>query len=238
MVDRTKSGIPGLDELIEGGFPTGSSILVSGGAGSGKTIFCTQFIYNGAAQHNEPGLYVTLESNLKNIMWDMQSFNWDIKKYQDKNLIRIYKLNLTDVDESKQVTAQIKDELEIITNFVKEIKAKRLVIDSSTVLGSWFEGTGKLRKIIFSFTDYLKTLNCTTLLTAETKGAKTDFSAFGIEEFVVDGVVALYFFPPNRSMFIRKMRGTNHSKKIHPINISSNGIDIKWKDEISWEAIK
>ena len=66
-MERVKTGIPGFDDLVQGGFPKGASILVSGGTGSGKSIFAMQFIYNGAKQFNEPGLYVTLETNLKNI---------------------------------------------------------------------------------------------------------------------------------------------------------------------------
>lgn len=235
-MDRTPSGIPGMDELIEGGFPAGSSILVTGGAGTGKTIFSLQYIYEGA-KNGEPGLYVTLESNLKNVIWNMQSFNWDIKTLQDKNLMKIYRLHLT-ATKPEEIEQQIHTELKTIAKIVKEIGAKRLVIDSTTAFALWIKEGGFLRHVLFEFVDSLKELGCTSLLVAETKGGKTDFSAFGVEEFVVDGVIALYFIPPNRSIFVRKMRGTKHSKTVHPFEINEKGFVVRARDEILWEALK
>ena len=234
-MERVKSGIPGLDDLVEGGFPKGASILVSGGAGTCKTIIGMQFIYNGAMDYGEPGLYVTVETNLKNIVWNMEGFNWDIRKLQEKNLMRVYRLQF---DVTKDLAEQISVQLDTITSIVKQMKAKRLVIDSTTAFGIWIDDMGKLRNTLFTFTDAIKDLGCTTLLTAETKGGKMDFSAFGIEEFITDGVIALYFTPPNRSIFIRKMRGTAHSKRIHPFEITKKGVEVKSKDELIWEAIK
>src|SRR3989338_3959997 len=237
-MDRIRSGIPGFDELIEGGIPVGSSVLVSGGSGTGKTILCLQYIYEGAKQFMEPGLFVTLEGNIKNIGWNMQSFNWDIGKLQEKNLIKIYKLNLDILRRHTTAEEQIEKELEVIASMVKQIKAKRLVVDSTTALSVGTESRGTMRSTLYHFTNALKELDCTTLLSSETRGRRNDFSAFGVEEFVADGVIALYFSPPNRSVFVRKMRATNHSKNVHPFEITSKGIQINPRDKIMWEAIK
>jgi KaiC/GvpD/RAD55 family RecA-like ATPase len=75
-------------------------------------------------------------------------------------------------------------------------------------------------------------------LTTETRGGKKDFSAFGVEEFIVDGVIMLYFTPPHRSIFVKKMRGTDHSKSIHPFEIKDRGIVVKPKDNVLWESIE
>jgi len=83
-MERTATGIPGLDALLRGGFLTGSSILIAGGSGCGKTILSTQFIYNGAAQYHEPGIYITLEEGTQNIWWNMRSFHWNITKMQQR----------------------------------------------------------------------------------------------------------------------------------------------------------
>ncbi len=237
-MDRIKTGIPGLDELVQGGIPEGSSVLLSGGSGTGKTIFAMQYIYQGAKEFEDPGLFVTLEGNLKNITWNMQNFNWDIKSLQDKNLIKIYRLNLDSMRHQRSVDEQIDKELEIISQMVQEIGAKRLVVDTTSAFGVWVREEGALRGILYRFTNALKDLDCTTVLTSETMGGKMQFSAFGVEEFVADGVIALYFTPPHRSVFVRKMRGTNHSKTVHPFDISDAGIKISSKDEIMWEAIK
>ncbi len=235
FLERVKTGIKGLDELLMGGIPKGSSVLISGGAGTCKTIFSMQYIYTGALEFQEPGLFVTVESNAKNIMWNMESFNWDIRTLQDKKLMNIYRLKLTPQENADD---QIQTELGIIKDQVEAIGAKRLVIDSTTALGVLMKDQGNIRNMIFRFVDSLKDLNCTTLLTAETEIQKTTFSAFGVEEFVVDGVIALYFTPPHRSIFIRKMRGTAHDKNVHPFEITGKGIEVKAKEQVLWEAIK
>ncbi len=238
-MQRVPTGIPGLDELIEGGFPEGSSVLVGGGPGAGKTIFAMQYIYEGARSHNEPGLYVTLETGLKDITWNMQSFQWDIKTLQDKNMMKIYRLNFGNTQSQDEVKEQIEKELSIITKMVDSIDAKRLVIDSVTAFGVWIPEAGFLRHMLFEFVNRLKETGCTTILTSEIAGEdRNKFSAFGVEEFIVDGVVALYFTPPNRSIFVRKMRGTNHSKSIHAFDIEEGGVIVRPKDEILWGALR
>ena len=129
MVERTATGIEGLDRILEGGFPKGSVILLSGGSGTLKTILATQFIYNGGKQFKEPGVFVTVEESAKNIGWNIESFGWDIKSLEDKNLMKIYRLKLTP---ERDIKAQIDEELKMISELVQKIGAKRLVIDSTT----------------------------------------------------------------------------------------------------------
>lgn len=234
-MERVPTGVIGFDELIQGGIPKGATVLVSGGAGSAKTIFATTFIYEGARKFGDPGLFVTVEGNLKNIVWNMESFNWDIKALEQKNLMKIYRMH---IDPQKPIEQQIDKELSIITSMVKDIGAKRLTIDSTTAFGAWISDPGKLRNLLFRFSDYLKDLNCTTIMTAETSGGPHDFSAYGVEEFVTDGIFMLYFIPPHRSIFIRKLRGTDHSKGIHPMHIGPHGVEVNNKDEVMWSAIK
>ena len=236
-MERVKTGINGLDELIQGGIPKGSSVLISGANGSGKSILSMQYIYEGAKQLQDPGLFVTVESNVKTIAWNMESFDWDIANLQDKDLMSIYRVRSFGDSSPDKMTARLDAEFGVIEDKVKEIGAKRLVVDSTTALGVSME-RGPFRSLLFGFMDRLKKLDCTTLLTAETRNIKTEFSAFGVEEFVVDGVIALYFTPPHRSIFVRKMRGTAHDKNVHPFEITENGILVKSKEQVLWEAIK
>lgn len=231
---RIPSGIPGVDELIEGGFLEGSSTLISGGAGCGKSIFCTQFLYSGAKDYGEPGIFITLEEGPTNIWWNMQRFHWDITKLQTEKKLKIYRFGMYD---PAVFANKIDDELKKIQEMVEEMGAKRLVIDSTTAFGLWLEKEQMIRHTIFKISEKLKKLGCTTLLTAETNGKKDVYSAFGVEEFAVDGIVMLYFVPPNRSIFVRKMRGTNHDKRVHPFDITDKGITVHSKDEIMWESL-
>ena len=237
-MERVKTGINGLDELVEGGVPKGSSFLVAGGTGTGKTIFAMQYLYRGALDYKEPGLLVTLETNLKNIVWNMESFRWDIRSLQERNMMRIYRLNLSNIDDTKEMRKKIDDELKVISKLVEEIGAKRLAIDSITALGIWVPEQARIRSMLYQFTDKLKDLDCTTALTTETSGNKTEYSSLGVEEFVVDGVIGLYFSSPNRSIFVKKMRGTNQSKYVHPFEITGNGILVNPKDRVMWDSIK
>jgi len=234
-MERVKTGIPGLDELLEGGIPATAAVLVTGGSGTCKTTFGLQYLYAGAKQYNEPGIYVTVETSVKNLVWNIETFDWDLRALQDKNVLKIYRLHF---DTQRDIESQIVAQLGIISSLVKEMKAKRLVIDSTTSFGIWIKDQGELRNMLFKFSEGLKEIGCTTLLIAETRGGKTDFSAFGVEEFLADGVIALYFTPPNRSIFVRKMRGTNHSKTVHPFEITKKGVEVKAKDEVIWDAIK
>jgi len=238
MVQRVKTGIEGFDELVKGGIPESSSFLLSGGAGTGKTIFAMQYIYNGAKEYSEPGIYVTLETNLKNITWNMESFNWDIRKLQEQNLMKTYRLNLGYTKDQDELEKKLDNELAVISQLVEEIGAKRLAIDSIAAFGIWIEKEGLLRSLLYHFTDRLKDLGCTTLLTTETSGRRDDFSKFGVEDFIVDGVIPMYFVPPNRSLFIKKMRGTDHSKNIHPFEITEKGITVKANDRVMWDSIR
>ncbi len=222
-----------MDELIEGGFPEGSAVLLSGGTGTGKTIFSMQFVYNGASRFNEPGIYITVEEGPTNIWWNMQNFGWDITSLTKQGLMKIYKMNLT-----QRTVESIEEEIGRIADMVEQMGARRLVIDSTTAIGVWLPDPASIRYTIYKLVSELKKLDCTSLLVAETKGGKTDFSAFGVEEFVADGVIALYFVPPHRALFVRKMRGTKHSVKVHPFNIGKTGIVVRPRDELLWEAIR
>ena len=234
-MDRTATGVSGVDELLEGGFMPGSTVLISGGIGVGKTIFSTQFIYKGAEQYKEPGIYITLEEGSKNIWWNMKSFHWNITKMQQENLIKIYRFNMFS---PKEFALKFDDELEKIKEMVEEMNAKRLVIDSTSAVCLFMESEAEIRYNIFRLIDEMKRLDCTTLLVTETQGGRDQFSRFGVEEFIVDGILSLYFRPPTRCMLVKKMRGTDHDKKVHPFEIDEYGIEVNPTEQILWESLK
>ena len=92
-IERVKTGIPGLDELIEGGFPRGDTILIAGKAGTGKSILATQFIYKGAIEYDEPGVFVTLEEPPHLIKRNMLRFGMDLDALIAKGKISIVDLS-------------------------------------------------------------------------------------------------------------------------------------------------
>jgi len=247
---RVPTGIPGLDNLIQGGFPSGSTILLSGGAGTGKTIFALQYIYSGAALYNEPGVFITFEESPRNILWNLQNFGWDYETLNKEMLMKIYRVT---IESPEKFAENWEEQLDNIITIVKEMGAQRVALDSITALGMllaekvaggegaelWVGNALAIRTMIKELSDRLKELDVTSIFTSGTKeNSKTEFSTFGVEEFIIDGVIRLYFIPPRRAVFIRKMRGTHHSHRVHPMNITEKGIMINAHDEILWEALK
>lgn len=232
-MNRVPTGIPGVDDLMEGGFPEASSILLSGGAGTGKSIFCMQYLYHGAKHLQEPGVYITLEEGPHNLWWNTQRFKWDLLSLEQQNLLRIYKF---------EPTAEMRNDLDEQTRRIvekaKSLNAKRLVIDSITAFSFWMDDPAKIRYAIYTLIEELRKLKCTCILTCETAGGRHDISRFGVEEFLSDGVLQLFFKPPHRSIFVRKMRGTKNDMRIHPFEITEQGITVKSDEEVLWESLK
>ncbi len=237
-MNRIPTGVAGLDELIEGGFPEGRSILVAGGCGAGKTILCTQFIYNGAKKYGDPGIYVTLDERPELLRQDMARFGWDIRKLEESNHLHIIDGSLarlgmpSEEDFSMPSTGFDIDRLLLeIMRVAKRTGAKRLVIDSIPALGFNYENENDVRNAIRKLSYLLMRIGVTTLMTTEVGDQENKFGKYGIEEYVVDGVLVLHYMGigtrSNRTLHIRKMRATKHSEELHPIVIDDKGITIQ-----------
>ncbi|MBN1941074.1 MAG: ATPase [Candidatus Diapherotrites archaeon] len=244
---RIKTGINGLDELIEGGFPAGRSTLISGGCGTGKTIFCMQYIYQGAKKYNEPGVYVTLDERPDLIREDVLRFGWDIKKLEDQEKIQIVdgsiaKLGLPSEEEyALPVTGYDVDKLLLeVMRVIKRIGAARVTIDSIPALGFNFENENDVRKAILKLSYMLMRSGVTSVMTSEIREGENRFGKYSVEEYVVDGVLVLHYMgvgtQSNRTMHIRKMRATKHSEDLHPMQITEKGIKISNIEEEYSEA--
>ncbi len=227
---RIPTGIKGLDDLIEGGFIEGDAILVVGGPGTGKTTFVSQFLYMGAKQYNEPGIYISLEEPPEKIRRNMLRYGWDFESLEKENKIRMIWSDPTTIKSFVEtLSTSIRDKIE-------EIDAKRLVIDSITVFLMFLGATYKARKELFELITHLSKLGCTTLLTAEMPHGENKLTLLGIEEFVADGIIKLDLVQVGvsfrRSLTVLKMRGTRHDMKVHPFDITEKGIVIYPAEEL------
>ncbi len=236
-MDRIPTGINGFDELIEGGLPEGRTMLLAGGCGTGKTIFCTQFLYNGAKKYDDPGIYVTLDERPELLRQDMTRFGWDIRKLEENNKMHIIdgslaKLGMPSEEEFSMPASgfDIDKLLLEIMRVSKRTGAKRLVIDSIPALGFNFSDENEIRNAIRKLSFLLMRIGVTTIMTTEMGEQENKFGKFGIEEYVVDGVVVLHYSGigtrNNRTLHIRKMRATKHSEELHPLTIGDKGINI------------
>ncbi|MEM4959707.1 MAG: ATPase domain-containing protein [Nanopusillaceae archaeon] len=218
VIERIPSGIPKLDELIEGGFVKGSCILISGYPGAGKTIFGFQFLLEGL-KRGEKGIYFSLEETREDLLDDIERFGWKeiILEKEKEGKFLIHNILPSSID-------KISSEIIRYTNL---LQPQRIVIDSITLMeNAWetYQDIGKLRRSIFSLIKELKSKKITILLLSE---AKKD--EIGFEEFLVDGVIKLYYLAKSlpRALQITKMRKTKHSLELIPFEITDNGIILK-----------
>ena len=221
-LDRAKSGVPGIDELTEGGFPRGSMILVAGGTGTGKTILASQFIHNGAAEYGEKGVYATLEEDIPTFKRNMLRFGFDFARLEKEGQAAL-------IDPQTLRSGGLDINLRQIIDKMEEVKATRLVVDSLTALLAACEEKLSYRSAIYLIYEQLKAKQYTTLMTLSVPLGSLGLG-MGIEEFLTDGLFQLENvidgYEMKTRLMIRKLRGTDHSRKVHRVMFLPTGLEI------------
>ena len=196
---KSPVGIVELDEILGGGFPARSLILLSGNAGSGKTILSTQFLYNGAVKNGEKGVYVSFAENKDDYYRNMLSLGMDMRSLERKGLFKFMDM----------VTMHGEDALKIITEKIvkttSELKAKRLVIDPMSAL---LQGMSAAETRTFLHTvlgKVTKSLGVTTMAIGEIPYGESK-TGLGVEEFVADGIIFLTHYGNSRTQKIEDSR--------------------------------
>ncbi len=234
-MEFVKTGIGDFDALFtHKGYPKGNSIVVMGGPGSGKSIFGMQYVYNGASKYDEPGIYVSLEEMPDKIRRNMQHFGWDLKAIEDAGKLVIVDATtprVMPVGVEKEVIERGLNVENIIANIediIKETNAKRIVIDSLSVMGIYSKSEFDLRTQLLMLASSLSSLGCTTLVIAEAKTDDIGIREFPPETYMFDGVITLRYDTDSqdRKIAIRKMRGTKHVLGSFKFTINDNGITV------------
>jgi KaiC domain protein len=231
VVEKVKSGIPGFDELLYGGIPKRNIVLLSGGPGTGKTIFSQQYIYKGL-QMGEPGIIVALEEHPVQIRRYMSVFGWNVRPYEEEGTFAIVDAFTGGVGEAakreRYVVRSIDDMAElidVIRTAIKDIKAQRVVIDSVSTL--YLSKPALARTILMQLKRVLAGLGTTALFVSQVSVTERGFGGPGVEH-AVDGIVRLdldeYEGQLFRSLIVWKMRGTKHDMRRHPFEITNKGI--------------
>lgn len=224
-VERIKTGIDGLDEMLEGGLPKSQAVAVLGSFGTGKTTLALQFIQQGLKQ-GEKGIYISLEEDQESILTSAQLFGWDLKPYIDQKSLAIVKLEPTD---AKTTITRVRSEL---PEFIKSFGASRIVLDSVSLLNLLFETDHDKRSNLFNLIQMIKKTGATCLMTAEVNDNNPNASRDGLVEYAVDGVIALrYEEVKDRAEIqltvrVMKMRRIAHSRRVKPYAITGKGIQV------------
>ena len=240
--NRVLTGVQGLDKMLHGGLLLGRTYLLSGPTGSGKSTLAMQFAYNGAVLYNEPSLYVTLEESKEKLIEDMGKQGFDLEKAQKKHKFSLIGGPIAEINSMMyKVDADVNNMIAEIEEVVTQNKIKRVVIDSINLLTMFSKSDDERRRILASLTNTFSALGCTTLLISETEEFTMRLSHYGIEEFVVDGVIALYllwhgsYFVPG--IAVRKMRGSDHDKEVRTYQITNKGI-LVYPTETLFEEVR
>jgi KaiC/GvpD/RAD55 family RecA-like ATPase len=226
LLSKARSGIDGFDELVIGGLPRGQTTLVTGGTGTGKSTFAMQFVYKGAKVYDEPGIYVTMEEKIPSVVRNASTYGWDLEELQKKDKIALIDLSPAVAGQLRKI--DVSDIYSTIYSHWKRIGAKRIVIDPITVLGFQTESLLQLRTDLLRFSSMLKELEATFLYVTEIPEDSQGLSRFGVEEFISDGVVVLYYSRVGglrvRGVEVRKMRSTSHKEGTFPMKMGDGGL--------------
>ncbi len=236
-----------MDDMIEGGFPTGRTILVSGACGTGKTIFAMQYIFKGIIEYNEPGVFVTFDEMPSKLREDMARFKWNLEELETKGKLAIVDATSSKAGKSSQekyslspVESDIDRMLIEIIAVAKKIGAKRIAVDSIPAMALQFSKPSETRKAILKMAYVINQNDLTGIITSEIEEQgyekPAQFSRYGVEEFISDGVVLLSFLgvekEANRTLHVRKMRGTDHATHFNPMYINEKGITVKKVEDV------
>ncbi|MEI6731382.1 MAG: ATPase domain-containing protein [archaeon] len=235
------TGVPGFDGLLDEGIPAGNSVIVAGGAGSGKTIFCLQTLVN-KAKEGKKCLYMSLEESEEKLTQHMKDFGWPADELIAKKKLKLLRLNPFEITRKVDaLLAKQKGELLIEvepvllpTDFAKP---DFVVIDSLTAIASAFTGKDDSYRIyIEQLFRFLEKTGATSFLITETEQIPKIFSQSGVEEFLADGVFVLYAIKHGNfrenAIEILKLRGAAHQKKIVSMQISSQGVTVYPEQEV------
>lgn len=223
-MERIKIDIPGMDDLLKGGVLPGTSILVSGGPGVGKSIFALQFIYNGAKM-NIPGLYITSEQTSDSLKSTWHSIGFDVEGYEEKGLITVIEQSIT----GGRIIS-----LEAPLNLIKKKKIKRVVLDSLTLFEFVYSKGMEFRKGVISFLKQMREAGVTLVVTSERDITYIDNFLYKPEDYLFDGMIVLTKIRKGSSfervLQIIKMRGQDHSIDMYPFKIEKGGIKVMSKE--------
>jgi len=237
-MQQIPSGIAGLDKMLNGGLPSKRCALICGGPGSGKTILGMQFLLYGATQLDSPGLFVSLDEDVRHLREEMAGFGWKIEELQKKG-----KLAIIDASPIRHLPGEVKfgnfwigkrnfsmvSLLEVIRGKASEINAKRIVVDPIIALTLQYPSGSEKRTAVLDLIEFLNSLDATSLITSELRSVALQ-RGISTEEFLAHGVIVLHSFMDNKEIIrgiqIEKMRGINHDNQIHPYKITENGIEV------------
>ena len=234
-VPRVRTYVPGLDEILYGGIPERSVVLVSGGPGTGKSILGKQFLYNGLVR-DEPGVFVALEEHPVAVRRSFRHFNWDITKFEKEGKFAIVDAFTAGIGSASQREKYVVKDVDnvhelvdVLRQAIKDTGAKRVTIDSVSTL--YLTKPSIARSTVMLLKRVIAGLGTTALFISQVSVGERGFGGPGVEH-AVDGIIRLDLDEIDgklyRSIIVWKMRDTKISMVRHPMDITDEGVVIYW----------
>lgn len=228
-LNKMPTGIEGFDEITGGGLPRGRTTLVLGSAGTGKTVFALQTLVNSARLYGEPGIFVAIEENSRQIIQNAASFGWDLPALERDKLffldarmspdtVRAGDFDLTGMLASLEAKA-------------REMGAQRIVFDSLDILLTLLDNTTAERQEVYRLHDWLARTGLTGIITSGTQGDDPLMAQhYGFMQFMADCVVILHHRLLDRvslrELRVVKYRGSRFLENEYPLIIANRGIEL------------
>ncbi|MGH7999054.1 MAG: circadian clock protein KaiC [Brasilonema sp.] len=226
LVEKLVTGIPGFDILSEGGLPISRVTLVVGTAGSGKTVFASQYLAEGIKQ-GENGVFVTFEESPQRIRKNMRGFGWDIRKWEEEG-----KWAFVDASRQPGEKPVISGEYDFdslvarIKYAINQVGAVRVSMDCLGAIFTYLPDKAQVRNDLFMIGSVLEQIQSTVVVTSERNQEYGEISTYSVEEFVADNVIilrnAMLQHKRRRTIEILKYRGSSHKQGEFPFSILSD----------------
>jgi len=230
--EKLGTGVEGLDALLSGGYPDHSTILVSGYPGTGKTLLGSHFLDAGMRKGSN-GIYVSFEASKSEFFEQSSKFGFNFEQMEEKGAFKCL-MAIPHRFFVSPSTFDIQNTVQGIEEAKAAVNAERLVIDSISALMVLFETAYQARKSLYILNSRLKEMGMTSIFISEA-GPRSEFSNFGVEEYIADGVIHVSLEEVQERKFQRflrvvKMRRTAHKMEKYPIQIGPNGMEVLVKE--------
>ncbi|MBN1564223.1 MAG: AAA family ATPase [Anaerolineae bacterium] len=220
---RVKSGIPGMDEMLGGGFIPESAILLRGAPGTGKTTFGLQYLLEGV-RRGETGMFISFEEFPQSLYRDAESLGWNLPEIEQAGKLRIM---FTSPKVLQQSLATPESNL---LRTIHDLDIRRVVVDSLTHFTQQITDEHELRQVYHQVTSAFRREGVTAIYLGEEM--RSDYTAHerGRLSFVVDNMIMLRYLEVDsaieRAIVVLKMRSSAHDTAIRSYEIGANGITI------------
>jgi len=227
-LEKSPTGIEGLDQVTLGGLPRGRATLVCGSPGCGKTLLGTEFLANGARKFGEPGVFVTFEETADELVTNASSLQFRLDELAREGKLFIEQIRIEPSEIAETGEYDLEGLFVRLRHAIETVKAKRIVLDTIEVLFSAFLNTALLRAEIRRLFQFLKSMGVTAIVTGER--GENSLTRFGLEEYVADCVILLdhriHDQVSTRRLRIVKYRGSSHGTNEYPFLIDEQGFSV------------